>query len=111
MSQSKAQVIMELTIEQEGKCYYCKTAFKNATGFEHVSLDHKKPSSRGGSDAKVNLALTCQKCNSEKGQLDEKEYSEVKRLVGEGKFTMKDAPEYVRYLGLKEKFANISLAP
>lgn len=110
MTSSKAQIIMELTLEQEGKCYYCPVLFKNATGYENVTLDHKLPSSRGGTDGKSNLALACQKCNSEKGQLNEEEYGEVKRLVAEGKFTMKDAPEYVRYLGLKAKFENL-IAP
>jgi len=104
MSKSKPQIVVELVLSQEGKCYYCGLSFKNATGYESVSIDHKIPSSRGGKDDINNLAISCVKCNGEKGQMTEAEFKIARQLVIEGKMAKKDIPEYVRYLTLKEKF-------
>ena len=54
-------------------CPYCSEAmvWKNLRiGFEslrHPTRDHIKPLSRGGADAKWNIAIVCERCNRDKG--------------------------------------------
>ena len=47
---------------QEKKCAYCGT--RNPA---KVDIDHIKPKSRGGTNARSNAQLTCQACNRSKG--------------------------------------------
>ncbi len=53
------------------KCYYCTCAF---TSGQKVTLDHKMPRSRGGTDDISNIVLACWPCNQDKGALTEFEY-------------------------------------
>lgn len=52
-----------LFIRDEGTCQYCgsRLTYKTAT------IDHVIPSSKGGRTSWNNCALSCSKCNSEKG--------------------------------------------
>lgn len=53
------------------KCKYCKSK-------ENLTIDHKIPISRGGTDDPSNLQCLCKKCNMMKsGMLD----SEIKRVI------------------------------
>jgi 5-methylcytosine-specific restriction endonuclease McrA len=54
--------IDEIRAAQGDKCSYCRIALH---GKGHV--DHISPVSRGGSDGKENLQLTCHSCNMMKG--------------------------------------------
>src|SRR5262245_57485498 len=54
-------------------CIYCQKHFQ----LTELTIDHRIPRSRGGSDAYHNLALACAKCNSYKGCLTEEEYRRV----------------------------------
>jgi 5-methylcytosine-specific restriction endonuclease McrA len=54
---------------QDGKCVYCRADIRD--GF-HV--DHKHPVSRGGTNAKSNLQLTCARCNMVKGAMTHEEF-------------------------------------
>ena len=47
------------------RCVYCGTAL----GFEHTTLDHVTPLSRGGDHDPGNLVAACQACNQLKGSL------------------------------------------
>lgn len=62
--------ISNLYIEQEGKCYYCKIPM------EIITIDHKIPLTRGGSNYKENLALSCPTCNSRKHTKTDLEFLE-----------------------------------
>ncbi|NUN66199.1 HNH endonuclease [Pseudanabaena biceps] len=44
-------------------CYWCRQDFL----FEQLTLDHLRPSSKGGSNNPENLRLTCRKCNGSRG--------------------------------------------
>lgn len=48
------------------ECHYCGAGITRQT----ATLDHKKARTRGGSDDRSNLVLSCKPCNSEKGSGD-----------------------------------------
>ena len=52
--------------QQEGHCNGCKTHFP----FRNLTVDHKTPQSKGGTDHVENLQLLCGSCNSVKGDRD-----------------------------------------
>ena len=53
---------------QQGKrCAYCGLT-------RNLTLDHRTPICRGGSDALRNLALACYACNKQKGPMTEAEW-------------------------------------
>jgi len=52
------------------KCTYCKEEITT----ENMSLDHKKPQDRGGSNEIDNLEIVCQRCNVRKGSLTAGEF-------------------------------------
>lgn len=68
-------------------CPYCL----KTVPLSEATKDHVTPKSRGGKTEPSNIILTCKKCNHEKGALDEKEYTEWKRL------------EFIRNGGLSRK--------
>ncbi len=47
-------------------CHYCKRKIR----FEHATIDHKVPLSKGGRNHDENFLLACKTCNSIKGSLD-----------------------------------------
>ena len=57
-------------------CPYCLKPFP----LTQATKDHVMPKSRGGSNDESNIVLCCADCNQEKGALDDKEYTEWKRL-------------------------------
>ncbi len=44
-------------------CFWCRQDFP----FEQLTLDHLRPSSKGGSNNPENLRLACRKCNVLRG--------------------------------------------
>ncbi len=68
--------IRDVLIEKENglNCHYCKKTIVD----EFPSVDHKIPTSKGGTNCIDNLVLCCRSCNSKKGQLT---YSEYLQLV------------------------------
>lgn len=56
--------------EADRKCFYCKEPLL----FEKLTLDHKKPISRGGLDIEENLVASCKACNEIKGHLTAEEF-------------------------------------
>lgn len=59
-------------IQRVARCYYCLAPLS----FE-ISLDHMQPIARGGRHAWDNLAPCCQRCNSLKGLLTEREFHDL----------------------------------
>src|SRR4051812_685619 len=66
-------------------CYYCRRPMikgvrhKNGKLMDHaLTLDHKTPLSRGGSDRPENLCFCCRRCNTEKANLTVKEFMAVR---------------------------------
>jgi 5-methylcytosine-specific restriction endonuclease McrA len=45
------------------RCYWCLQDLP----FDQLTLDHLRPSSKGGSNNPENLRLACRKCNSSRG--------------------------------------------
>lgn len=66
--------IEKLREEQKGHCYYCQRVTK-------LTVDHKTPVSRGGSNNPDNLCLACGPCNSQKRDKTEAEYWEYRKKV------------------------------
>lgn len=58
-------------------CYLCGKIIEKESD---LTIEHKVPKSRGGTDWSGNLWPSCKKCNSEKGSLTIEEYKEWKRL-------------------------------
>ena len=56
-------------------CYYCG---KHIEGRDKT-VDHKIPISRGGTNARENLVMCCQSCNSHKNNRTESEYYEWRK--------------------------------
>lgn len=64
--------MLELIISECGKnCHYCHKPTRvnyldDDPSLDHATLDHKIPKSKGGSNARENLVLACNKCNNAK---------------------------------------------
>lgn len=59
------------------KCPYCGEEITT----ENMGLDHKTPTSRGGSNNPENIHLTCQKCNKRKGEMTDQRFTELLQLL------------------------------
>ena len=46
----------------KGLCYYCGENFSK----EELTMDHKLPLSRGGTNSRGNVVVCCKTCNSQK---------------------------------------------
>lgn len=53
------------------KCFYCKSK-------ENLTIDHKTPLSRGGTDDLNNLQCLCESCNKIKSSV---RHDEIKRII------------------------------
>lgn len=54
-------------------CFYCGVRF-TADGPDHRTVDHRVPTSRGGSHALANLVFACYACNQRKRDRHEDEF-------------------------------------
>lgn len=61
--------------EQHGNCLYCGGSITLAT----VEVDHIVPTSRGGTNTRINLAATCRSCNGSKGNTPFAEWASEER--------------------------------
>ena len=68
----------ELYGKQEGKCIGCNHYFP----FRNMTMDHIVPQSKGGTDAKANLQLLCNACNSTKSTRSQSEFIAILREQG-----------------------------
>lgn len=59
------------------RCRYCLVLLDD----DNVTVEHLQPSSRGGTNKLENLALSCDTCNNEKGELTDDEFFQY--LAGE----------------------------
>jgi 5-methylcytosine-specific restriction endonuclease McrA len=64
-----------MILQQEPLCYYCSMF---GLVVASVSVDHKTPKSRGGSDGRANLTGACQNCNSAKGDMTSEEFIQLR---------------------------------
>lgn len=64
-------LIRKKVIERDGfHCVYCDEDLTNS----EIHLDHVVPESQGGLTTLNNLQVTCRKCNTAKGVLNEQEF-------------------------------------
>ncbi len=68
--------ISEMMERQGYKCVYCEKEIKN-----NYSIDHIIPLSKGGSNYKQNIQLTCRSCNSRKKDKCPEKFAEEIRLL------------------------------
>jgi len=64
----------ELFEQQEGFCYYCGELLYSSFDKDGVHVDHKIPLSRGGQNDITNIALSCARCNLQKGTKTPEEF-------------------------------------
>ncbi len=64
--------------EQEGKCAGCYYFLP----FRNMTIDHIVPKAKGGTDAKENLQLLCNACNSTKSTRSQSEFIAILREQG-----------------------------
>jgi 5-methylcytosine-specific restriction endonuclease McrA len=65
----------ELLKQQRGKCAYCQRRMVKKRGqLNSVTLEHRKPLSRGGNHSRKNLLATCAMCNRLKGGMTEEKF-------------------------------------
>lgn len=55
----------------DGKCHYCRVEISESSSWH---LEHKQPRTKGGTDEMSNLAVSCARCNLEKGDMTEAEF-------------------------------------
>lgn len=65
-------IINEYKQRNKWICYYCNKEIVNKAD---LTVDHRNPLSRGGVTEEANLAISCVKCNREKDNMTEIEYS------------------------------------
>ena len=58
-------------------CFYCGKEVKAGS----KTVDHKKPYTNGGKTIKDNLVMCCDRCNSEKADLDVDTYMRVREYI------------------------------
>lgn len=63
---------------QDYRCYYCDEVLDQS-----YHVDHKQPTSRGGSNWPENLAVTCPHCNLSKNAQTEAEFV-LRQFAGSG---------------------------
>ena len=68
----------ELYGQQEGKCAGCHYFLP----FRNMTIDHIVPQSKGGTDAKENLQLLCNACNSTKSTRSQAEFIAILKEQG-----------------------------
>lgn len=75
LSTQTVQLVYEENIKQYGTltCIYCLKPIE----FGRDTLEHKQPLSRGGTNAKENLAVACLRCNSRKRAMTYEQFVEV----------------------------------
>ena len=68
----------ELYGQQEGRCAGCRYFLP----FRNMTMDHIVPQSKGGTDAKENLQLLCNACNSTKSTRSQTEFIAILKEQG-----------------------------
>lgn len=76
MTKPKKKSVRDLLHElQSGICYYCHRWYS----LDAFSVDHRVPTSRGGSNRYDNKVGCCKTCNRSKGLLTEQEFKDTPR--------------------------------
>lgn len=72
--QNLSAVRLELARQQDWLCFYCQREMTEGEGIHRlntdVTVDHKTPVSKGGTDNTENLVASCARCNNEKSDMD-----------------------------------------
>ena len=87
----KRQKLKKLFAAQNGLCFYCENPMRwveleelQRNGYRSkgldVTLDHKIPKSRGGTDSLNNLVACCSTCNNRKGDVSFEKFVENHKL-------------------------------
>lgn len=74
VSEQPLGVIQELYAQQKGCCHYCNIEFDRYLD-DAYHVEHKLPLSRGGTNDRENLVLSCPKCNLQKQSRTPEEWS------------------------------------
>lgn len=72
-SDNRGRIKKVLLESQHYGCMYCPAILTQKT----ATIDHKLPRARGGESNIENLCATCNKCNSNKGDLTEEEFRKI----------------------------------
>jgi len=61
---------------RDAKCLYCD----DELNYDNATADHIVPISNGGNNTQVNLIVCCQPCNSERGNIDFRDFLSQKNI-------------------------------
>ena len=71
---------IQLGITQGWRCHWCRQACREETGWQNsATLDHIVPRCQGGPNEPWNLVMSCQRCNTAKGNQPWEEFELVAR--------------------------------
>lgn len=91
----------KIAAAQGWKCAYCpKTLVIGA-----ISIDHKMPRSRGGTNNWENLCACCKECNHLKGSLTDTEFRALQRVAGDDHHWLRYLVKSAHYPMKAERFA------
>lgn len=90
--QQKKKVRLNLYTRQGGRCHYCNKSIN----FANMTIDHRTPKSKGGTDDPDNLCLACLSCNELKSSQNHYEFT--REILKHAERVLKGAAvmEYVR---------------
>jgi 5-methylcytosine-specific restriction endonuclease McrA len=74
---TKSKRLVEMFVEQEGRCFYCTVlmSFDVAPDAStRATTDHKIPLARGGTNHRRNVVAACFRCNHRKGNMTVEEF-------------------------------------
>lgn len=99
------KLMVRLTYEIKGdeRCFYCNKKF---TREKIRTVDHIYPKMWGGPTITNNLVPCCDKCNYEKGNLNERQYKKLLNSIQEGTYekSLKEIQELQNYLTKSKTF-------
>ena len=99
-------LILSCLYEQDFRCYYCNDLlYEDIKNNKCPHIDHKIPVSKGGSNEKENLCLTCVFCNNSKYTKSEAEFVIYIKPYKDKICSKKELSRYHKFLSLSKEFA------
>lgn len=69
-------------LSRDPRCYWCGLELGRGIGDERwPTIDHRIPTSKGGTNSQDNLVLACLKCNRDKGNKMPQDYAKKRKPV------------------------------
>lgn len=80
--------------KQRGRCYFCERKCRKVGSSKKRPMsptrEHLTPRSRGGCDSHKNVVMSCETCNTKKGDMTEQEFADAMAIANENKLAAMD---------------------